>query len=74
MWFVMQPLKKQVFFTAILTLNVPCISESCIEMKIKLNFYFHTSLCASKGFMKAFKVFVKIGTLKAHSKVWENFW
>ena len=54
MWFVMQPLKKQVFFTAILTLNVPCISESCIEMKIKLNFYFHTSLCASKGFMKAF--------------------
>ena len=27
-----------------LTLPVPCISESCIEMKIKLNFYFYTSL------------------------------
>ena len=27
-----------------LTLNVPYISESCIEIKIKLNFYFHTSL------------------------------
>ena len=29
--------------------------------KIKLNFYFHTSLLcsASKGFMKAFKVFIK---------------
>ena len=26
-----------------LNLNVPCISESCIEVKIKLNFYFHTS-------------------------------
>ena len=23
---------------------VPCISESCIEIKIKLNFHFHTSL------------------------------
>ena len=50
MWFVMQTLKKQVFFTAILTLNVPCISESCIEMKIKLNFYFHTSLWSLKRF------------------------
>ena len=27
-----------------LTLNDPCISESCIETKIKLNFYFHTFL------------------------------
>ena len=27
-----------------LALTVPCISESCIEIKIKLNFYFHTSL------------------------------
>ena len=26
-----------------LNLNVPCISEGCIEIKIKLNFYFHTS-------------------------------
>ena len=23
---------------------VPCISESCIKIKINLNFYFHTSL------------------------------
>ena len=36
----------------ILTFSVPCNSESCIEIKIKLNFYFHTSLWASKGFMK----------------------
>ena len=27
-----------------LTLNVPCISEICFEIKIKLNFYFYTSL------------------------------
>ena len=26
------------------TLTVPCISESCVEIKIKLNFHFHTSL------------------------------
>ena len=25
------------------TLTVPCISETCIEIKIKLNFYFRTS-------------------------------
>ena len=29
-------------------------SESCIEIIIEADFYFHTSLCASKGFMKAF--------------------
>ena len=27
-----------------LTLSVPCISESCIEIIINLSFYFHTSL------------------------------
>ena len=27
-----------------LSFNVPCISESQTEIKIKLNFYFHTSL------------------------------
>ena len=38
------------------TLNDPCISESCIEIKIKSNFYF-TLLCgASKGFTKAFNL------------------
>ena len=35
---------SQIFHVFVLTLNVPCISESCIEMNIKLNFYFHTSL------------------------------
>ena len=41
-----------------LTLNVPCISESYIAIKIKLKFYF-TLLCGpSKGFMKAFKAFI----------------
>ena len=32
------------FMTLWLTLNIPCISESCIEIKVKLHFYFHTSL------------------------------
>ena len=42
-----------------LTLNVLYISESCIEIKIKLNFIL-TLLCgSSKGFMKAFKAFLK---------------
>ena len=42
-----------------LTLPVRYISESCIEIKIKLIFFF-TLLCgASKGFMKAFKAFKK---------------
>ena len=31
-------------FIYMLTLNITCISESCIGIKIKLNFYFHTSL------------------------------
>ena len=33
-----------------LTLNVLCISDSYIEIKIKLNFYFHTSLWCLKRF------------------------
>ena len=34
-----------------LTLPVgPCISESCIGIKIKLNFYFYTSLWCLKRF------------------------
>ena len=33
-----------------LTLNVWCISESCSEIKINLNFYFHTSLWCLKRF------------------------
>ena len=40
-----------------LTLNVPCISEICIEIKIQLNFYFHISLrcLKSKSFIKTFE-------------------
>ena len=32
----------------LLTLNVPCISEKCVGIKIKLNFYFHTSVVPQK--------------------------
>ena len=44
-----QPLKNwtDVVF---LTLKDPSISESCIEIKIELNFYFHTSLWCLKRF------------------------
>ena len=33
-----------------LTLPVPCISEKCIKIKIKLTFYFHTSFSSLKRF------------------------
>ena len=42
-----------------LTLNVPHISESCIEIKIKWNFYFHTSTWCLKRFYEVFKTFIK---------------
>ena len=32
-----------------------CISEGYTEININLNFYFHSSLWCSKGFMKALK-------------------
>ena len=42
-----------------LTSPVICISESCIEIKVKVIIYL-TLLCGpSKGFMKAFKAFIK---------------
>ena len=42
-----------------LTLPASCISESCMKIKINLIFIF-TFLCgASKGYMKAFKAFIK---------------
>ena len=37
-------------FLSSLTLSVPCFSESCIEITIKLNFYFHTSSWCLKRF------------------------
>ena len=36
-----------------------CISESCIKIKINLNFYFHTSLWCLKRFYEGFKSFIK---------------
>ena len=38
----------------LLNLNVLCTSESYIEIKIKLNFYFHTSLQCLKRFYEGF--------------------
>ena len=46
-------------FSSHITLNVPRICESCIEIKIKLSFIFALLCGASKGFMKAFKPFIK---------------
>ena len=42
-----------------LTLKDPIISESCIEVKIELNFYFHTSLWCLKRFYEGLKAFIK---------------
>ena len=39
-----------------LTLNAPCISESCIEMKIKLKFFTFTLLCGTKNFFSPFVI------------------
>ena len=40
----------QCIFSNPLTLPVPCFSESCIGIKIELNFYFHTSFWYLKRF------------------------
>ena len=45
-------------FGQILILPTPCISESCIKMKINLHFNFHTLWCL-KRFYEAFKAFIK---------------
>ena len=37
-------------FSSLLTLKDPFISESCTEIRIELNFYFHTSLWSVKRF------------------------
>ena len=50
-----------------LSLPVLCISESCIEIKIKVNFYFDTSLWYLKRFyegLKGHKTFSGSGTKK----------
>ena len=38
---------------------VLCISESYIQLKINLNFYFHTALRCLKKFYEALKAFIK---------------
>ena len=45
----------------VLVLAFPFISKSCIKIKtIKIKIFIFTFLCAtSKGFMKAFKTFIK---------------
>ena len=52
-------LKRKKYHNVILTLSAPSISESCLNMKINLNFYFHTSLQCLKRFFKAFQAFIK---------------
>ena len=49
-----------------LTLPVLCIPESCTEIKIKLNFYFHTSLWCLKMFYEGLKG-LSVGFFKGHS-------
>ena len=47
-------------YVTYLTHNVPCISETCIEMKINLNFYFHTLWCLKRfyeGLKDLYKTF-----------------
>ena len=46
----MQPFVSALYRKLSITLTVPCISESCIEIKIKLNCYFHTSLWCLKRY------------------------
>ena len=36
--------------THVLILPAPCISESCVKIRINVNFYFHTSLWCLKRF------------------------
>ena len=54
----------------VLTLKDPIISESCIEIKIELNFYFHTSLWCLKRFYEGLKGLHK--TFSGTTKKCEN--
>ena len=53
--FIFLPLQEQS-----LILHAPCISESCLKIKIKLDFYFCTSLWFLKRFYEAPQRSVKI--------------
>ena len=46
---------KLKFILNMLSLPAPCISESCIQTKINLNFYFHTYLWYLKRFYEGLK-------------------
>ena len=50
------PIQNFYMLFCALTLTTPCISESCINMKINLNLYFQTSLSCLKRFYKGCKV------------------
>ena len=52
------------------TLNVPRISKTCIEIKIKLNFYFYPSLLYVKRFYEGPKGLYK--TVWGITKKFEN--
>ena len=49
----------EVRISDVLTLSVWCISENCIEIKIKLNFFFILLCRASNSFMNSFKASIK---------------
>ena len=60
------------FSTIHLILLAPCIPENCIEIKIKLNFYFYTSLWCLKRFYEDPKVLHK--TIWCTTKKWKYFY
>ena len=53
-WTELYPMRK-LYAKQILTLPAPCISESCIKIKINLTFYFHSSLWCLKRFYEGLK-------------------
>ena len=55
-----------IWWRHLLTLPAPCISESCIEIKIKLNFFFHTSLWCLKKFYEGLKDFKSLKAFIKH--------
>ena len=74
LWFFQVGICKFEFINFIpdtLTLFVLCISESCVEIKIKLSFYFHTSLWCLKRFYEGLWVLHKTfwtTTMKCENK------
>ena len=56
---------RKTALTIFSTLSAPCVLESCIKVKINLNFYFHSSLRCLKRFYEGLSEFV--------SEFWECF-